>query len=162
MNQGVHRRGRMFQLGLCASLAPLAAHAADTDACTLVTAAQVSAAIHVAVGEGTHMMATFVKTCTWTPTASSSIKAVTVNVQTAAYYDGAKKMAVQTTAATPHTKVKPVSVGDDGYYLIEGEMASLFFKKGSASAKVAVYSKSPVDETEAMELAIAKHAAAKM
>jgi hypothetical protein len=64
------RFGRIFQLALCASLAPLAAHA-DTDACTLVTAAQVSAAVHVAVGEGTHMMATFVKTCTWTPTDST-------------------------------------------------------------------------------------------
>jgi hypothetical protein len=161
MNQWVHRYGRMFQLALCASLAPLAAHA-DTDACTLVTAAQVSAAVHVAVGEGTHVMATFVKTCTWTPTASSSIKAVTVNVQTAAYYDGAKKMALQTAAAMPNAKVKSVSVGDDGYYLIEGEMVSLFFKKGGASAKVTVYSKMPVDEIEAMELAIAKQVAAKV
>jgi hypothetical protein len=161
MNQWAHRYGRMFQLALCASLAPLAAHA-DTDACTLVTAAQVSAAVHVAVGEGTHIMATFVKTCTWTPTASSNIKAVTVNVQTAAYYDGAKKVAIQTAAAMPKAKVKPVSVGDDGYYLIEGEMVSLFFKKGSASAKVAVYSKMPVDEIEAMELAIAKQVAAKL
>lgn len=161
MNHWAHRYGRMFQLALSALLAPLAAHA-DTDACKLVTAAQVSAAVHVAVGEGTHMMATFVKTCTWTPTASSSIKAVTVNVQTAAYYDGAKKMAMQTAAGMPKAKVKPVGVGDDGYYLVEGEMVSLFFKKGSASAKVSVYSKMPVDEIEAMELAIAKQAAAKM
>ena len=161
MNQWAHRYGRMFQLALCASLAPLAAHA-DTDACTLVTAAQVSAAVHVAVGEGTHMAATFVKTCTWTPTASSSIKAVTVNVQTAAYYDGAKKMAMQTAAAMPNAKVKSVSVGDDGYYLVEGEMVSLFFKRGSASAKVSVYCKMPVDEIEAMELAIAKQVAAKV
>ena len=108
------------------------------------------------------MVATFVKTCTWTPTASSSLKAVSVNVQTAAYYDGAKKVAMQTAAAMPKAKVKPVSVGDDGYYLIEGEMVSLFFKKGSASAKVAVYSKISVDEIEAMELAIAKQVAAKL
>jgi hypothetical protein len=161
MNQSAHRCGRMSQLALCASLAPLAAHA-DTDACTLVTAAQVSAAVHVAVGEGTHLVATFLKTCTWTPTATSSIKAVTVNVQTAAYYDGAKKVAMQTAAATPKAKVKPVSVGDDGYYLIEGEMVSLFFKKSSASAKVTVYGKMPVDELEAMEVALAKQVAAKM
>jgi hypothetical protein len=161
MKHWAHRYTRMFQLALCAALAPLAAHA-DTDACTLVTAAQVSAAVHVAVGAGTHMMATFVKTCTWTPTTSSGIKAVTVNVQTAAYYDGAKKMAMQTAAGVPKAKVKPVRVGDDGYYLVEGEMASLFFKKGGASAKVSVYSKTPVDEIEAMELAIAKQVAAKM
>ena len=161
MKQWARRHGRMFRLALCTSLAPLAAYA-DTDACTLVTAAQVSAAVHVAVGEGTHIMATFVKTCTWTPTDSSTLKAVTVNVQTAAYYDGAKKVAMQTAAAAPNAKVKPVSVGDDGYYLIEGTMVSLFFKKGSASAKVAVYSKMPVGEIQAMELAIAKPVAAKM
>jgi hypothetical protein len=161
MTHWAHRYGRMFQLALCASLAPLAAHA-DTDACTLVTAAQVSAAVHVAVGEGTHVMATFVKTCTWTPTGASSIKAVTVNVQTAAYYDGAKKVAMQTAAAMPNAKVKAVSVGDDGYYLVQVEMVSLFFKKSSASAKVTVYAKMPVDEIEAMELAIAKQVAAKM
>ncbi len=161
MNRSFQRHGRILQLALYASLAPLAANA-DTDACTLVTAAQISAAVHVTVSEGTHVMATFVKTCTWTPTAASSIKAVTVNVQTAAYYDGAKKMATQTAAAMPNAKVKPASVGDDGYYLIEGEMVSLFFKKSSASAKVAVYSKMPVDEIEAMELAIAKQVAAKM
>ncbi len=161
MNQWPQRYGRMFQLALCAALVPFAANA-DTDACTLVTAAQISAAVHVPVGEGTHLMATFVKTCTWTPTASSGINAVTVNVQTAVYYDGAKKMAMQTTAAMPNAKVKPVSVGDDGYYLIEGEMVALFFKKSSASAKVAVYSKMPVEELEAMELAIAKQVAAKM
>ena len=151
----------MFQLALWASLAPIVAHA-DTDACKLVTAAQVSAAVHATVGEGSHMVATFVKTCTWTPTASSSVKAVSVNVQTAAYYDGAKKVAIQTAAGVPKAKVKPVSVGDDGYYLVEGQMVSLFFKKGSASAKVSVYSKTPVDEIEAMELAIAKQVAAKM
>jgi len=161
MNPWSSRCRRIFELALCAPLWPLAAHA-DTDACTLVTAAQVSAAIHVAVGAGTHVTPTFVKTCTWMPTASSNIKAVTVNVQTASYYDGAKKMAIQTAAAMPGAKVKPVSVGEDGYYLVEGEMVMLFFKKGGASAKVAVYAKMSSDEIEAMELAIAKQMAGKL
>ena len=150
-----------FWLALCGLLAPLAAHA-ETDACTLVTAAQVSAAIHVAVGEGTHVTPTFVKTCTWTPTASSSIRAVTVNLQTAAFYDGSKQTAIKTAAAVPGGKIKPVSVGDDGYYLVEGEIAMLFFKKGSTSVKVAVYAKAGVDEIAAMELAIAKQVATKL
>jgi hypothetical protein len=161
MNRWACGRWRLFPLAVCAAQAPLAAHA-DTDACTLITASQVSAAVHVTVGDGTHVVSTFVKTCTWTPTVSSNIKAVTVNVQTASYYDGAKKMAMQTAAAMPNAKVNPVSVGDEGYYLVEGEMPSLFFKKGSASAKVAVYAKMPVNEIEAMEFAIAKQVSAKL
>ena len=148
-------------LCLCASLAPLAARA-ETDACTLVTAAQVGAAIHVAVGAGTHVMPTFVKTCTWTPTASSSVRAVTVNLQTAAFYDGAKQMAVKAAATLPAAKVKPASVGDDAYYDVAGEMVTLLFKKGSGSVKVAVYAKMSADEIEAMELTIARQVAAKL
>ena len=152
---------RTFGLALCVSIVPLSAHA-ETDACTLITAAQVSAAVGVAVGSGTHVTPTFLKTCTWTPTAASSIRAVTVNLQTAAFYEGAKQMAAKTAAALPEGKMKPASVGDDAYLLDEGSMAMLFFKKGSASVKVAVYAKMGVDEIEAMELAIAKQVAAKL
>jgi hypothetical protein len=151
----------MFRLSLLASLTPFAAHA-ETDACTLATSAQVAAAIHVAVGAGIHVTPTFVKTCTWTPTVSSSIRAVTVNLQTPAFYDGAKQMAVAAAAALPAAKVKPASVGDDGYYDVAGEMVTLLFKKGNSSVKVAVYAKMSVDAIEAMELAIAKQVAAKL
>jgi hypothetical protein len=160
MNQW--RRGcRTFRLGLCISLAPIAAFA-ETDACTLTTSAQVSAATHVAVGDGTHVTPTFIKTCTWTPTVSSSIKAVTVYLQTAAFYDGAKQMAIKTAAALAAAGFKPVSVGDEGFYSVTGEMAMLFFKKGDSSVKVAVYAKVTRDEIEAMELAIAQQVATKL
>jgi hypothetical protein len=161
MNRWGFRGWRTFLLALCAALAPLAAHA-ETDACTLATPAQVSAAIGVAVGTGTHVTPTFVKTCTWTPTVSSSIRAVTVNLQTAAYYDGAKQMATKAAAASPAAKIKPANVGDEGYYDVAGEIIMLFFKKGSSSVKVAVYAKLPVTEAEAMEMAIAKQVAAKL
>ena len=152
---------RTLGLSLCVWLVSLAARA-ETDACTLVTPAQVSAAVGVSVGEGTHVMPTFVKTCTWAPTAKSSIRAVTVNLQTVAFYDGAKQMAVKAAAAVPAAQVKAVSVGDDGYYDVAGSMVTLLFKKGTESAKVAVYAKMPVDEIEAIELAIAKQVAAKL
>ena len=152
---------RAFRLILVTSLAPLAAHA-ETDACTLATPDQISAAVHVAVGAGTHVTPTFVKTCTWTPTVSSSVRAVTVNLQTVAFYDGAKRMAINAAAALPAAKVKPAGVGDDGYYDVMGEMVTLLFKKGSSSAKVAVYAKMAVEDIEAMELAIAKQVAAKL
>ena len=152
---------RTFWVGICASLVSVAAHA-ETDACTLASPAQVGAAIHVAVGAGAHVTPTFVKTCTWMPTVSSSISAVTVNLQTAAFYDGAKQTAIRTAAAVPAAKIRPVGVGDDGYYYGAGEMVTLLFKKGSSSVKVAVYAKMAVDEIEAMELSIAKQVAAQL
>ena len=155
------RGWRAFRLALCAALAPLVAHA-ETDACTLVTPADVGAAIHVAVGAGTHVTPTFVKTCTWMPTVSASVRAVTVNLQTAAFYDGAKKMAGRAATTMAGAKSKPASIGDDGYYDIVGEMVTLLFKKGGASVKVAVYAQLTVDEIEAMELAIGKQVAAKL
>ena len=161
MNRWACGRWRLFPLAVCAAQAPLAAHA-DTDACTLITASQVSAAVHVTVGDGTHVVSTFVKTCTWTPTVSSNIKAVTVNVQTAGFYDGAKQMAVKTAAAVPADQFKTASVGDDGFYNVSGELAALFFKKGGSSVKVAVYARMPIDQIEAMELAIARQVATKL
>lgn len=161
MNQWRCRGWRTFRLGLCISLAPLAA-LAETDACTLATSAQVSAVTHVAVGDGTHVTPTFIKTCTWTPTVSSSIKAVTVYLQTAAFYDGAKQMAIKAAAAVAGAGFKPASVGDEGFYNVTGEGATLFFKKGDSSVKVAVYAKIALDEIEAMELAIAKQVAANL
>jgi hypothetical protein len=152
---------RKFALGLCTSLAPFAVHA-ETDACTLATPTQVSAAIHVAVGAGTHVTPTFVKTCTWTPTGSSSIRAVTANLQTTSFYDGAKQMAARAAAALPAAKIKPASVGDDGYYDVASEMVTLLFKTGSSAVAVAVYAKMPVDELETMELSSARRVAAKL
>jgi hypothetical protein len=87
---------------------------------------------------------------------------VTVNLQTAAFYDGSKQTAITTAAAVPGGKIKPASVGDDGYYLVEAAIVMLFFKKGSSSVKVAVYAKAGVDEIAAMELAIAKQVATKL
>ncbi len=57
---------------------PVRAADAD-DACALLTAAQVSAAVGVAAGDGTYVMPTFKKTCTWTvPNSAGGIRFVTV------------------------------------------------------------------------------------
>jgi hypothetical protein len=82
---------------LCAAFVSSTTYA-DTDACSLLSPAQVSAIVGVAVGAGQHVTPTFVKTCTWKPTGSSDIRAVTVNLQTSAFYDGAKQKASNATA----------------------------------------------------------------
>ncbi len=135
---------------------------ADTDACSLITADQVSAIVKVPVGPGAHVTPTFVKTCTWTPTGSTKIRAVTLNLQAAATYDGAKRMALTMSGSSAKAAVKSASVGDDGYYYVAGELVTLTFRKKSAAAKVAVYAQMPADQVEAMELAIARQVAEKL
>jgi hypothetical protein len=141
---------------LCAAFAPFTTYA-DTDACSLLTPSQVSAVIGVPVDSGEHVTSTFVKTCTWKPTGGSDIRAVTVNLQTSAFYDGAKQKA--SNAAALGLSMRPAPVGDDGFVETVGEMSTLWFKKGAVALKVNVYAKRTPDALQALELALAKQAA---
>lgn len=144
---------------LAAAAMPSTARA-DTDACTVLTAAQVGSAIGGTVTAGTHVTPTFVRTCTWNASGSSSVKFVTLYLQTAAAYDGGKRMAAEMAAAG--AVVKPASVGDDAYYFVAGSQVGLLVKKGSASFKITVYATIPLEQKEAMELTLAKEALAKL
>jgi hypothetical protein len=135
---------------------------AETDACTVLTPAQIGSAVGVPVSEGQHVTPTFVKTCTWTASGSSKVKAVTLYLQTAASYDGGKQMAGQMAASAKGAAFKPASVGDDGYYFVAGDQVGLLVKKGGVSFKVAIYATLPVDTKEAMEMTLAKQALAKL
>lgn len=146
---------------LCIGAVPFIAHA-EAVACSLLTAAQVSAAVGTSVSAGMHVTPTFLETCTWTPAAGSNIRAVTVNLQGATLYDGAKRRAGAVTDMTAGTAVKPAAVGDDGFYTVEGPLVTLLFKKGVTAVKVAVYAKADVDALEAMELRLAKQVAARL
>lgn len=148
-------------LWLCAAAMPSAAQAA-TDACTVLTPAQVGAAVGASVAAGKHVTPTFVKTCTWVASGSSKVKFVTLYLQTAAAYDGGKQMASQMAAVGKGAAVKPARVGEDGYYFVAGDQVGLLVKKGSVSFKVAVYATLPVANKEAMELTLAKEALAKL
>lgn len=145
----------------CAAVLPLTAHG-ETDACTLLTPVQVAAAVGEAVSAGAHVTPTFVKTCTWTPSGKTKLGSVTLNLQTAAFYDGAKGQATMASVAVKGAEVKPASVGDDAYYFVTGDQAALFVKKGAVSFKVAVYARIPAAEKEAMELKLAREVVAKL
>jgi hypothetical protein len=138
------------------------AAAADIDACTLLTPAQVGAAVGVPVGDGTHVTSTFVRTCTWNATGSSDVKTVTLLMQTAEGYDRGKQMANQMAAGAKGTAVTPARVGDDAYFFVTGDQPGLLVKKGANSFKVTVYAKLPLEKKEAMELALAKDVVAKI
>jgi hypothetical protein len=147
-----------FPLCLCAAALPSAAHA-DTDACTMLTQAEVASAVGVPVAAGAHVTPTYVRTCTWNAAAGgSAIKAVTVFLESAADYDSGKQQitAARAAAGANGTSIQSVRVGDDAYYFVAGTQVGLLAKKGSVAFKVAVYATLPVDKKEAMELTLAK------
>jgi len=137
----------------CALAMPSVAKA-ETDACTLLTPAQVSGAVGFTVSAGTHVTPTFVATCTWTGSNSSGVQFVTLHLQTPAFYDSAKSGA--NAAAAAGAVVKSAGIGDDSFYFVEGPQVTLQVKKGSTSIKVAVYKQIPVEQKEVMELTLAK------
>jgi hypothetical protein len=158
-----YRLGALCAASFCLiAMAMPSAARADTDACTILTPAQVGAAVGVPVADGKHVTPTYVKTCTWNASSGSKVKFVTLYLQTAAAYDGGKQMASQMVAGRKGAAVKPASVGDDGYYFVAGEQVGLLVKKGGASFKVTVYATLPVAKKEAMELTLAKEALAKL
>lgn len=146
---------------LCVAAMPSIAQT-QTDACKLLTADQVSAAVGVPVGAGTHVTPTFVKTCTWNASGKSDVKTVTLYLQTAAAYDGGKRMASQMAAMVKDAAVTSAGIGDDAYYFVEGELVGLLVKKGDVSFKVTVYATLPANKKEPMELMLAKEALAKL
>src|SRR3954471_11484545 len=103
----------------CAAALPLMARA-ETDACTLLTPAQVAAAVGGAVSDGTHVTPTFVKTCTWTPSGKSRLGSVTLNLQTATFNAGERRQATMAAAVVgKDTGIKAASVGDDRAWAVD-------------------------------------------
>jgi hypothetical protein len=160
MQTNINLGAACTMLALLSVVANCRAAQAEIDACSLLTAAQVSAAVAFPVPAGTHVTPSFVKTCTWTGTNSTDVQFVTLYLQTAAAYDGSKQMANE--MAATGAVVKSAGVGDDSYYFVEGSQVSLEVKKGSLAFKVSVYKRIPVDQKEAMELTLAKEVLSKI
>ena len=140
------------------TVASVAAHAAaPTDACQVLSAAQVSAAVGATVEEGTHVTPTFTKTCTWIVRNGGII--VTLNIQELAMYNAGKgPMASASADITPAS-----GVGDEAYYMGVGPTVVLEVKKGGAAFKVSVYGSSKLspDQRMSAEKALAQQAASK-
>ena len=66
-----------------AAMTPLANAAPTDDACSVVTPAQIGAAVNVPVGAGTFETPTFKKMCTWNTTSSATpgVKYVTLMLE---------------------------------------------------------------------------------
>jgi hypothetical protein len=125
------------------------ARAATDDACALVTQAEVTTALGAPVKAGTYVMPTFKNTCTWKY--GTSTESVTLNIMSQTMFDASHKNSFGL------LQVVPVSgVGDEAYYVTQGELTKTIARKGSVGIKVEIYSKSlNKDQVEAKEKAIA-------
>lgn len=141
-----------------AAVTPSANAAPPDDACSLLTQAQVSAALGVSVGAGTYVTPTFKKTCTWNATTAGG-GTVTLNLQSLAQYEAAKK------SASYGNSVSATSIGgigDEAYYFGVNAIVSLIAKKGSVAFKVAVYAHIPVEKRQAAEKTLALQVLSKL
>ena len=122
--------------------------APPTEACTVLTAAQASAALGSSVSEGTYIMPTFKKTCTWNIQTGGS---VTLQLQSMTLFNAGKgNMASAERSAAS-------GVGDEAYYLGVGPTTGLVVRKADGAFKIAVYSKSlDLDQRKAIEMKLAK------
>jgi hypothetical protein len=128
------------------------------DACSLLTQAQVSAALSVSVGAGAYQ-GTYKKTCTWNAVspAVKSAKYVTLMLEGLDAYQAGKLAPAKTIVVTPIS-----GIGDDAYYLAVGPNVGLIVKKGNVAFKVAVYGDIPFENKQAMEKALAQQVVSKL
>jgi hypothetical protein len=136
-----------------AATAPSANAAPPDDACSLLTQAQVSAALSASVAAGSYQGPTDKKTCTWNATSAvaKSAKFVTLMLEGLDAYQAGKLAPVKTIVITSIR-----GIGDDAYYLAVGRNVGLIVEKGNVAFKVAVYGDLPIEEKQAMEKTLAQ------
>jgi hypothetical protein len=138
-----------------AAMAPSANAAPADDACSLLTQAQVRAALGASVGAGSYVSPTFKKTCTWT--VAGGAEYVTLELEGLDAYQAGKVALTKTIVVTSVS-----GIGDDAYYLAVGKNVGLIVKKGNVAFKVAVYGGMPIDKKEAIEKTLASQAVSKL
>jgi hypothetical protein len=125
----------------------------SSDACSLLTAAQVSSAVGAQVGAGTYVTPTFKATCTWTAPG----KIVTLMTESTSAFQSGKK------PISPAMQIVPApGIGDDAYYVVTGTIAMLYTMKGSVAFKTSIYSKLPLATLESMEKTLAQQVAGEL
>jgi hypothetical protein len=128
------------------------AGAAVTNACSLLTVDQVSAAMGATVGPPQSISAT---TCQWVVT--GTMNRVTVMTTGAEAFNFWKK------PTNPNVQSTPVSgVGDDAYFLQMAKQIGLAVKKGDTYFKLQVYSTVSDDKKQAAEKTLAGAVASKL
>lgn len=152
---------------LAAATAPSAPAAPPTDACPLLTPAEISAVVGVSVGAGTHITPTYVKSCTWAPTggATKDFTTLVLALESAASYQSAKAMlqAVANSQGKGGITMTPASgIGDDAIYSSVASYTKLIVKKGDIVFQLVVYGSFPIEKKRDMEKALASKVISKL
>lgn len=158
----------------CATVASVKA-APPTDACSLLTQAQVTAAVGFAVDVGTHPTPKNSHACEWAESNASVFerKTITVRLVAADAYDSSRKLMEATAAQLKDDKdeqddasqltVTPVTgLGDDAYYAAMGAHPNLNVKKGSVAFSVEIFGEIPRDKIKAIEKTLATQILSKL
>jgi hypothetical protein len=148
----------LFTVGATAAVS--AAPGVADDACSLITADQVSAATRTPVGDGAYLMPTVRKTCTWAAIhpVAQGVKIVTVSFESLDMF-----AAGMTAGRNAGVTATPVSgLGDSAYFLDTNGLLGLHVRKGGVALKVAVYSKLPAEQVQTMERALAAEVVSKL
>lgn len=132
--------------------------APPTNACSLLTSAQVSDAVGTAVGEGTPLFAAHPKDCQWRATAART------NIRVQLFLKDAQALAYAKVPITGKVVVSAGSIGDDAVYTtFQGTASVLSVKKGDVVFDVHVLSYGmPDDKVKAIEKALALKILAKL
>ncbi len=110
-----------------AAAIPASAAPNSSDACSLLSQSQISAAVGKQVGAGTWMTPSFKATCNWTA------PGVIVTLMT----EGVDKYQAGKTPISPMMQIVAAGgIGDDAYYVVTGTIAMLY-TKGSVAFKTA-------------------------
>ena len=143
-----------------AAAAPSVTAAPPTDACPLLTPAEISAVVGVTVGAGTHITPTYLKSCTWAPSggATKDFATLLLALESAASYQSAKAMlqAVANSQGKGGITMTPASgIGDDAIYSSVANYTKLIVKKGDVVFQLVIYGNFPIEKKRDMEKALA-------
>ena len=151
---------------VAAATAPSAAAAPPSDACPLLTPAEISAVVGVSVGAGTHMTPTYVKSCTWSPSggATKDFTTLVLALESAASYQSAKAMlqAVANSGKGGITMTPASGIGDDAIYSSVANYTKLIVKKGDVVFQLVIYGSFPIEKKRDMEKALASKVISKL
>ncbi len=136
---------------ISASAAP--AIAAPSDACALLTTQQIATATGIAMGVGTHVTPTFVKTCTWVSSGDNPHEIATLSFQDPQAFSAGRIPMVKSITVAPAS-----GIGDGAYYVVVGNLVTLMVKKGNVVLKAALYAEIPLDKIKTIEKAMALQA----
>jgi len=151
--------GLIVLLSACRSSAPKAAAAPVTDACQVLTPAEIGGVLGMSIDPGKHIPASSKAMCGWTQSGQTGEAAtkLMLHFATQPYFQKEK-------AASGNVTVTPASgIGDEAFYVTSEFGTSLFVSKGNTAIDFSIRDKSlPQNDVMAKEKELGLKAAARL